>query len=56
MSEKLLNVKEVAEALGVRIPTVRKMVLQRRIDYVKIGSSVRFRPETVEMIQKEGLK
>jgi len=56
MSEKLLNVKEVAEYLGIKVPTVRKMVLERRIDYVKIGSAVRFSPSVVEKIQKEGLK
>lgn len=56
MSEKLLNIREVAEALGVKVPTVRKMVLERRISFVKIGSLVRFRPESIEKIQKEGLK
>jgi len=56
MAEKLLNVKEVAEYLGIKVPTVRKLVLTRRIDYVKIGSLVRFKPETVERIQKEGLR
>ena len=56
MSEKLLNVKEVAEALGVKVPTVRKMVLERRIPFVKIGSLVRFKPETVRQIQEGGLR
>lgn len=56
MSEKLMDVKEVAEALGCKVPTVRKMVLERRIPFVKIGSLVRFKPETVRQIQEGGLR
>lgn len=51
-----MNVKEVAEALGVKVPTVRKLILERRIEFIKIGSLVRFRPETIEKIQREGLR
>lgn len=52
---KLFNVKETAELLGVKEPTIRKWVQERRIPFVKVGVSVRFNSDEIEKIQKEGL-
>lgn len=56
MAEKLINVREVAEALGVKVPTVRKWVLERKIPFTKLGALVRFKPEDIEKIKQEGLR
>ena len=46
--EKLLNKKEVAELLGYSIPGITKMIIEKRIPYIKMadmkGSAVRFDP------------
>jgi excisionase family DNA binding protein len=38
--EKLLNVSETAEFLGLKESTIRSWILNRRIKYVKMGSRV----------------
>jgi len=45
-NERLLRVEEVAQRLGVKQSTIRRMILERRIGYVKLGRSVRI-PDTV---------
>ena len=35
--ERLLNVEEVAHRLGVKQSTIRRMILERKIGYVKLG-------------------
>ncbi len=45
--EGLLSVNQVARILGISPKTVRHMVLTGRIEYVKIGARVLFRPETL---------
>lgn len=45
---KLLSVKEAAELLGLRVPTIYKYVCQRAIPYVKIGTRVLFDPARLE--------
>jgi excisionase family DNA binding protein len=39
---RLLNVAEVAERLGVSERFVRRLVHERRIDFLKVGYFVRF--------------
>ncbi len=51
----LLTIKEVAETLRVSEATLRDWIQYRRIPFVKVGRSVRFRSEDIERIQKEGL-
>lgn len=51
----MYSVEDVAKELKVSVATVRKWVLQKRIPYRKIGALVRFLPEDIERIQKEGL-
>lgn len=56
MEEKMMCITEVAEELNVKPSAVRKWVLEKRIDYVKIGSLVRFKPETIRQIKEGGLR
>ena len=50
----LMSVEQLAEALGVKPATVRQWVWRRQIEYVKIGRSIRFRPETAEKMIEVG--
>jgi excisionase family DNA binding protein len=43
--EVLLDVTRAAKVLGISPKTLRDHVLHRRIDYVKIGGRVLFRPD-----------
>jgi excisionase family DNA binding protein len=45
--EDLLDVTRAAKVLGISPKTLRDHVLHRRIDYVKIGGRVLFRPDTL---------
>jgi excisionase family DNA binding protein len=45
--EKLIDVTQLAELLGVTVRHVRRLVAERRIPFVKIGSYVRFDPADV---------
>jgi len=47
----LLNIREFSAALGVPVETVRKWCFYRLVPFVKLGKSVRFRPETLTAIQ-----
>ena len=52
----LLTVREVSEVLKISEGTLRDWIQYKRIPFVKIGRSVRFRMEDIERIQAEGLK
>lgn len=54
MSEKLLTVRETAEALGLRESTCRAWIAQRRIGIVRLGRAVRIPLEEVERLIAEG--
>ena len=54
MSTRLLNVEEFAAITGLKPSTVRQKVWRREIEYVKIGRSVRFKPETAEKLIEAG--
>lgn len=45
---QLLKYKDVADILGVREQTVRQWVSANKIEYVKIGSAVRFKRTYIE--------
>ncbi len=50
---RLLTVEEVAEILGLRVSTIRRMILERRIDTIRPSRrSVRIPQKTVEQILK----
>jgi len=44
----LLDIEEVADRLHVSVRHVRRLVFERRIPFLKIGSLLRFAPEEVE--------
>ncbi|QKV97629.1 excisionase family DNA-binding protein [Streptomyces sp. NA02950] len=47
MADPLLDVKEVAERLGTTVRFPRRLVEERRIEYVKVGRHVRIRESVV---------
>ncbi len=47
LPERLLTIAEVADALGVEIRHVRRLVHERRIPYIKWGHLLRFDPAEV---------
>jgi len=50
--ERLLNVGQVAQMLGLSVATIRKWVLVRYIPYRKMGRAVRFSvPEIQEWMK-----
>ena len=44
----LLDIKAVAQRLGVSVRHVRRLVAERRIPYLKIGHFLRFDSEEIE--------
>ena len=50
----LQSVSEVARQLGLKEGTIRRWILLRRIDYIKVGSAVRIHASEVERIIQEG--
>ena len=52
--EPLLGVKEAAHLLGISVKTLRDWIQDRKIDYVKAGTRVMIRPETIrEFVSKK---
>ncbi len=41
---RLLNITQVADALGVNVRHVRRLVYERRIPFIKWGHLIRFDP------------
>jgi excisionase family DNA binding protein len=52
--ERLLTVDELAELVGWKPATVRQKVWRRQIEFVRVGRSIRFRPESVEKLIERG--
>jgi len=50
VNERLLNVREAAEMLGVEVSTLYGWAYQRRIAVVKLGSALRFRLSTIQRL------
>ena len=53
---KLLTVEETANRLGLKVATIRRRILERKIDYVKNGRSVRIPLEAVEKVIAVGYR
>ena len=45
--EPLLDVIRAAHLLGISVKTLRDWIQGRRIEYVKVGTRVMIRPETI---------
>jgi excisionase family DNA binding protein len=57
MSEKLYRSVEVAKLLDVSLVTVTRLRLSGRLGFVRIGRSVRFKPEHIdEFLARQELK
>jgi excisionase family DNA binding protein len=56
MKDSLLTIDEVAETLRIRSKTVRKWVYLGKLQFVKIGRSVRVRRSVVETLIREGTR
>lgn len=54
--ESLLKTEDVATILGVKPLTIRAWTFQRLLPCIRLGRAVRFRPEDIENIRREGLK
>jgi excisionase family DNA binding protein len=54
MNRKMLTVQEFANAVGWSPSTVRQKIWHRELEYVKLGRSVRFKPETVQRLIEQG--
>ena len=54
MNTKMLTVREFANAVGWSPSTVRQKIWHRELEYVKLGRSVRFKPETVQRLIDRG--
>lgn len=52
---RLLTVEEAALRLSVKPATVRRRILERRIDFVKIGRSVRIPERCIDKLIDDGL-
>ena len=48
--EKLMNSEEFAAAVGWRVATVRQKVWRRQLEFVRMGRSIRFKPETARKL------
>lgn len=48
MGNKLLTVREAAEALGLKPATIRAWILRRKLLYVRCGRAIRIPAEAVE--------
>ncbi len=51
--QALLNVEEFAALTGWAPKTVRMKVWRREVEFVRMGRSIRFRPETVQKLIEE---
>lgn len=52
--QKLMSVKEAAEALALAPATIRLWIGQRRIGHVRLGRAIRIRSSEVERILEAG--
>ena len=47
-AQPLLDIEQAAERLNVSPRFIRRLVAQRRIDYLKIGKFIRFQPDELD--------
>lgn len=54
VTERLLTPEEAATRLGIKLSTVRRRILERRITSVKVGRNVRIPVEAVDELIARG--
>jgi excisionase family DNA binding protein len=52
--DRLLTVEEAADRLGTSVRFVRRLILERRIAYTKLGRHVRIAPCDLDMFIRSG--
>lgn len=55
-SKQLLTVAQAAERLGLKVATIRRRILERKIPYVKLGRAVRIPVEAIEHLMSTGYR
>ena len=55
-SKQLLTVAQAAERLGLKVATIRRRILERKISYVKLGRAVRIPVEAIENLMSAGYR
>ncbi len=55
-SKQLLTVAQAADRLGLKVATIRRRILERKIPYVKLGRAVRIPVEAVEGLMAAGYR
>jgi excisionase family DNA binding protein len=50
----LITLKQAADRLGLKLSTLRFWVWTRRIDFVKVGRSIRVKESTVDTLIEAG--
>lgn len=53
--ERLLNVREAAERLGISPYTIRSWQFQKKLAFVQLGRRIGFRPEDLDSFIKKNL-
>lgn len=53
-TDRLLDVDQVAARLGTGVRFVRRLIAERRVDYVKVGRHVRVRESVLEAFIRAG--
>lgn len=53
-SERLLTVAEAAARLGLKVSTIRRRILEKRIAVVRIGRAVRIPTEVIDSMIAAG--
>jgi excisionase family DNA binding protein len=56
MTTNLMNVQEFAQALGVTTACIRRWILERKIDNVKVGRLVRIPTSELQNLINAGLR
>ena len=54
MEDKLLSAKEVAQALGVSVETVKRWLQKETVPGVKLGKQWRIKQSTLERLKERG--
>ena len=52
--QTLLRAREVSERLGISVSFTKKLIRERRVKSVRIGTSVRVPLAEVERVEREG--
>jgi excisionase family DNA binding protein len=52
--DRLLTVEEAADRLGTSVRFVRRLILERRIAYTKLGRHVRITPRDLDAFVRAG--